>query len=142
MTPARLLRGATVLGQIWRAGHRCAGGWSRSCDCEAPTPFCQAKAKWIALLDSLPSGHVRDWAKRDDGPLFVVEAMTIAELEASGLTVFVLGPQGQPLAFGGPNGTCWQTLRDLMKAPEATDAVAMIQKVFGPRNLAEKTSGH
>lgn len=130
MTPARLLKGAGVLGRIWRDGHRCAGGWSRGCGCAAPTVFCQAKARWINLLDSLPPGHAREWTRTNDGPLFAVEAMTVDEAEASGLTFFVLAADGRRFVFGGQRGTCWKTLRDLRKAPEAGDAVAKIQKVF------------
>lgn len=130
MTPARLVRGAAVLGRIWRNGHRCAGGWGKICGCAAPTVLCQAKARWITLLDSLPPGHAREWTRTHDGPLFVVEAMTVDEAEASGLTFLVSGPDGKRLVFGGARGTCWKTLRDLRKAPEAHDAVVKIQKVF------------
>src|SRR5215467_4686392 len=66
-TEVRLQKGATALGNTWRAGHRCATGWSIAicdlasddasekavekwaCQCEPRTEFCKAKALWFRL---------------------------------------------------------------------------------------------
>jgi hypothetical protein len=94
----RLKNGARLLGQLFRSGQRCAGGWALSC-CSAPvkTTFCRAKYQWHMLANSADRSC-------GSGPWAIVEAMTPAEFDASGLTLTAeiseigtvkVGPKGQ-----------------------------------------------
>src|SRR5204863_3608383 len=55
--PARLKRGAQMLGALWRSNQRCTFGWGVAgheslpivCDCQTETRFCKGKRQWIAL---------------------------------------------------------------------------------------------
>jgi len=54
----RLLRGAKILGALWRSGQKCKLGWNIDgtdpdlvlCRCENPTKFCAAKKQWFQLV--------------------------------------------------------------------------------------------
>lgn len=77
----RLLNGAKLLGQLWRSGVRCGSGWSAGCLCGSPVKFCRAKEQWMRLADK--AGRTVDVASQ----WAFIEAMTIDELEATGLTL-------------------------------------------------------
>lgn len=86
--PARLRNGAKLLGDLWRAGLRCASGWAPSCSClGGKTKFCRAKEQW-ALLAPL----TRNFAV-EDTPFGVVEAMLRPEIEAVGRTLSIETPE-------------------------------------------------
>lgn len=137
--PARLLRGARILGRLWQGGPRCADGWSRRCSCTPKTESCVAKLKWIEMVLDYGPDQLALASWTGDEPYFVIEAMTVSQFEATGLTVRVDIP-GRGIIAIGPKGTCWKTLTDLAQVPEqeedeAWKAVMMIQRMFGPKGV-------
>lgn len=133
--PSRLLRGAEVLGRLWRAGQRCLSGWARICPCPNPTEFCQVKVKWIGLSDEYYGGPPFGLAGHE--PFYVIEAMTVSQWRASGLTAVVEVPGGEKIRVG-VRGTTWKTLVDLAALQDddavlavAVDAVVKLQKSEG-----------
>lgn len=145
MDPAvedRLRKGAEMLGKLFRAGHRCATGWSVkigdfpdnvdpmkaleswTCQCEKKSDFCKAKCQWfkLAMLE------VRDPIEDECGIPFM---MTSEEWDLTKLTMTVplkdmgdvqIGPVGIVTmtdlwkAMGAPEGLK-STLRVLQKFP-------------------------
>lgn len=93
----RLLNGAKILGQLWRAGGRCEEGWA--CGCVRKTSkLCLAKGQWFAL--AVVAGRT---APEQDGPYGLIEMMTVSEFDATGLTIaaelagigtYKIGPRG------------------------------------------------
>lgn len=133
--PRRLATGAGYLGGFWRDGIRCLGGWRMRCPCEKKNDFCQTKARWIELLLELHG----EWPYGVDpsSPFAVIEAMTLSQFDATGLTMLVeIPPARKPIRIG-PRGTSWDTVRDLMSytfpsehLAEALEAVVKIQSVM------------
>jgi hypothetical protein len=117
MLPTRLLRGAGVLGDLWRSGLRCAGGWSPDCPLEAgENDFCVAKKRWIALYLE-HAEHVKldtAWILFPASNRFaVIEAMSVRQFEATGLTALVEVPFSTKPVRVGKKGTDWRTVVDL-----------------------------
>lgn len=136
MIPSRLVKGAEVLGRLWRDGVRCVSQWSGVCPCATPNDFCLSKKKWLALVREYNGGQYPAGLSGAEGFL-VLECMTEAMLTASGLTIVKEVPGARsPIRFGR-NGTCLQTLLDLQALEgtpeygEAVEAVVKIQEVFG-----------
>ncbi len=134
MLPERLRRGAQTLGELWRSGQRCRGGWSGYCDLEEhrieKQPFCIAKARWVGLLKDFYGGWPYELTGRE--PYAVIEAMKLSWFEGSGLTAAVEIPNARcPVKFG-KHGTHWWTLLDLVFAnePEEIEAVIKIQEAM------------
>ena len=129
MLPTRLLRGAEILGNLWRSGVRCSGGWGSACSCPQATDFCTTKDRWVAL-------YVEYVGTKNQGPIDVLQAMSVRQFEATGLTVLVLVPGSEIPIRVGKNGTLWQTISDLGALEGTTDygpalqAVLNIQKVM------------
>jgi hypothetical protein len=126
----RLVKGAGVLGRLWREGGRCDSGWTGFCRCSPKTDFCRAKTRWVSLLLDLHLGWPYDLTGEEE--FAVVEAMTVTAFTASGLTAAVEVPGARrPLRFGR-NGTIWKTLVDLAIAndPTAVEAVVKVQECF------------
>lgn len=124
-TTERIRKGAGILGELWRSGVRCEGGWSAYCPCDdRKTKFCQAKGQWLYLV-----GEVRPNALAQvdhDGEFFVIEAMNASELHATGLTI--RDENGTKI---GPKGTA--SVVDAVyttQAPEAADAVMSVLAAF------------
>jgi len=132
--PGRLLKGAGHLGRLYREGQRCLSGWSRICPCPTPTDFCQVKVKWVALADELYGGPPSSLAGHE--PYYVIEAMTLSQFRASGLTALIELP-GTPVPLRvGAQGTTWKTILDLAALRDddavlavAVDAVMKLQKM-------------
>lgn len=131
----RLRKGAAFIGAQWRAGVRCASGWSGVCSCgPATNAFCRGKMRWVEILlerhKSWPYGVV------PTDPFAVIEAMTVSMFKASGLTALVSAPGASAPWRVGEGGTEWQTIADLgaIEPGEALDqavrAVDLIQKTF------------
>lgn len=100
----RIGMGSAYLGTAWRNGHRCGGGWTGHCGCDAPTPFCQGKLRWVGLLLELHDGQW-PYGLTGDEPFAIIEAMTVDQFEASGLTALVEAPgASRPLRIP-PGGT-------------------------------------
>lgn len=135
--PQRLVKGAAILGRLWREGVRCRSEWSGLCPCAAPTDFCLAKRKWLELVRELHDGKYPHDLSGNEGFL-VLECMDGAAFEASGLTIVKEVPGSRALIRIGREGTSRQTLLDLQeiyeKDPahyaEAVEAVVRIQEVL------------
>lgn len=131
--PGRLLRGAEILGRLWRDGQRCLSGWARICPCPTPTDFCQAKVKWVAINDEYYGGPPFGLAGHE--PYYVIEAMKVSQFRATGLTALVELPGAAESLRIGVKGTTWKTLVDLAALQDddaalavAVDAVVKLQK--------------
>lgn len=111
----RLQKGASILGQLWKSGSRCASGWRLGCSCPEPREFCSAKIKWLGLLKELHGGH--PYGLTGEEQFYMIEAMTLSMVHASGLTVFVEVGGPKPLKLGGhPNN--WAILPELAEMDE------------------------
>lgn len=132
--PGRLLKGAEHLGRLYFEGQSCLSGWSRICPCPTPTDFCQVKVKWVALADELYGGPPHGLAGHE--PYYVIEAMTLSQFRASGLTALIELP-GVPAPLRvGAQGTLWKTILDLAALQDddavlavAVDAVVKLQRI-------------
>jgi hypothetical protein len=129
----RLGTGAGHLAKFWREGVRCGSGWQATCACgPGETPFCRAKAKWVGLLVELHDGKY-PYDLTGSEPFFMVEAMTLQMVKASGLTVLVEVPGARkPIKFGGPVET-WNLLPELAAMdmddwPGVLEAVVLAQE--------------
>jgi hypothetical protein len=132
--PGRLLKGATNLGTTWRAGQRCLSDWSRICPCVAPTDFCQVKRKWIALAEEFYGAPPHGLSGNE--PFYVIEAMTLSQFRATGLTALIELPGAAMPIRVGSRGTTWKTILDLAELQDddavlavAVDAVLKLQKM-------------
>lgn len=115
LIPGRLINGCRTIGDVFRAGGRCANGWSQNCRCSEKSLFCIAKDRWIDLLCELYKVDPVALRAKEDREYFLVEVMTLSQLEATGLTIRVISI-GLPLIRFGPKGTSmretWPTLFD------------------------------
>jgi len=131
MDPAieeRLRKGASILGDCWRAGDRCAFGWSIrmtpmlddedsekaverwACQCETKTKFCKTKAFWLKLA-------LQELRLPDEGPYGVALAMTAAEWDLTGLMMRVEIPEVGPVTIGPKGMTTMAGLLDVSRHP-------------------------
>jgi hypothetical protein len=131
--PSRLLKGAGLLGQLWRDGTRCVSMWSRVCPCSPQNDFCQVKLKWIKLLEEYYDGI--PFGLSGNEPFYVIEAMKVSQFRATGLTALVDVPHASTPIRVGVRGTTWKTLVDLAELQDddavlavAIDAVLKLQK--------------
>ena len=135
--PGRLLAGAKVLGELWRFGSQCRSGWTGICPCDEKTDFCDAKARWLALLEELHGGL--PYGLSGNEGYLVLEAMTKSQFEATGLTIKIARPGDRVPLRIGPKGTDFATIIDLAAIDDdaelavAHDAVVKLQEVFGGR---------
>lgn len=134
MIPARLVKGAAILGQLWRDGVRCRSEWSGVCPCAEPNDFCRSKAKWLGFVREFNDGKYPAGLTGTEGFL-VLECMTEEALMASGITILKAVPGARVPIRVGRNGTCLQTILDLAalegtaEYDEAVEAVVRIQEV-------------
>ena len=131
----RLVKGAQILGRLWREGVKCEASWSMKCPCgEGATAFCEAKIKWIGVLSDHHDG-VWPYGLEGTEPFFVIDAMSRSMFDASGLTMKIDAPLSCQIKIG-PKGVDWSAIRDLtamLDAPdfqEAIEAVVAIQTVL------------
>lgn len=118
----RLVNGAKMLGDLWRDGLRCRGGWRAKCDCEKSTKFCRAKLQWASMAS----------AERGPGifsgtPFEIIEAMTGEEFRASDLTIELEVPEFDRVKVG-PRGDV--SYDDVAKTDVGLRAVVMVLKKF------------
>ena len=135
LIPGRLLKGAGVLGELWRSGIRCpvGGGWM-VCGADHTNQFCDAKRRWVELMEKYLGGRLPFGVKGHE-PYALLEMMTVSMFEATKLTVRVEGPPGRKPIKVGPKGTHWGTISDLGACEgeeqlEAWDAVLLIQETI------------
>jgi hypothetical protein len=131
--PTRLHAGAEVLGRLWKAGQRCLALWGLHCPCgPKATQFCEAKRKWIGLALEYYSGD--PFGLKPDNPYYVIEAVTVSQFKAIGLTASVQLPGAARPIKVGPKGTDWGTIadlasiRDLSECGDALTAVLALQQ--------------
>jgi len=124
----RLIKGAGVLGRLYKSGERCARAWSMDCDCAEPLKdFCKAKRQWVKLfLESPRKGDV------DFGEEFgLIESMTEAELEATGLMLTLEFPELGELKVGPGGQIPWKEFRSFRSyGADALATVATVLKEF------------
>lgn len=133
----RLRKGVAYVGTVWRAGHRCKDGWKGMCNCGTDaTSFCRGKIRFMGLLLEYHGGWPYELSGTED--FAIIEAMTVKEFEASGLTARVELPRVEtPLRIGKKGGAEWMVLFELSLIPAgndeqagAVDAILKIQTVF------------
>jgi len=130
---ARLMKGAAAIGEIRRLGLFCSGGWSAQCPCNPRSDFCDAKYRWLNLVEELHGGP--PWGLTGFEEFYLAEAMTIRQWDATRLNLRILPPTGHDEIRVGPRGTDWRTIRQLAALygtqdyPEALASVVRIQKV-------------
>jgi hypothetical protein len=93
----------------------------------------------VSLYVDYVGGIAPNWLS---GPFGVIEAMTVSQFEATGLTALVEVP-GSPVPIKvGSGGTCWQTILDLCTLHQTPDYDAALQAVIKiQRNSAEDSAG-
>jgi hypothetical protein len=126
--PARLVRGAAVLGRLWRDGIRCVSEWSGICPCPAPSDFCLSKLKWLGLVREFNGGKYPSDLSGTEGFL-VLDCMTEEMLTASGLTILKTVPGARVPIRVGRKGTCLQTILDLAALEGTADYAAAVESV-------------
>lgn len=130
--PQRLAAGAGHLGRMWKEGVRCKSSWKSTCSCGLDqNSFCRTKLKWVGLLVEL-YGIFPDGLTGDE-EYFVIEAMTLSMVKASGLVVLVevLGAR-KPIKMGGALEN-WNLLNELGAmdpddVPGFLEAVVLVQE--------------
>jgi len=126
----RLLRGAEMLGRLWKGDfRRCESGWSPMCSCERRSDFCQAKELWIRL--ALEDGRQID----EFSPMAIIEAMKVSEIKAAGLTLSVQFPSGT-VDVGPTSGMNWDTLLQNMGHPDDLVSVFRVLSIFKGSRVA------
>lgn len=134
MIPSRLVKGAEILGRLYKEGDRCVSEWTGICPCEPKRNFCVAKRKWLDLVLELHGGKYPHGLSGNEGFL-VLECMDQAAFDASGLTILKAIPGARVPIRVGRNGTCLQTILDLQAlegTPDyeiAVECVIRIQEV-------------
>ena len=130
----RLMKGAAALGELRRMGLFCSGEWSGTCPCNPRSDFCDAKMRWLGLVEDLHGGP--PWGLTGFEKFYLFEAMTTKQWDATRLTAKIMPPTGHDAILVGPRGTDWATVKTLSDLygtqdyPEALGAVVAIQKVI------------
>lgn len=124
----RLVNGARILAALFRSGHQCEGGWTFACECAVKTKFCKAKGQWVALMlkQAADPGRSVEVAGADEEYALVV-SMTLAEFNATGLTLEIETASGQRIKVGA-NGTRPETFLEL--DDELLRAMEAVMRVF------------
>lgn len=126
----RLAAGAKFLGDLWRKGIRCEGGWRAlsdrgypDCPCKTKTKFCIAKIQWLLLA-------VSEGRELSEGPFGTLETMTVKELDLSGVTIVadIAGMAG--FQVGSRGSARAQDLVDLARDPKSATTVLSLMKGF------------
>jgi hypothetical protein len=126
----RLVRGAEILGSLWRSGVRCEKKFALTCSCPAPTKFCRAKKLFSDLWKTAVDNGWRrpDWQEiRGDDPHCILFMMNAVEFEATGLNFCVEHPMLGKVKVG-PKGISIRGLKDLSELSETT--MKRIKEIF------------
>jgi hypothetical protein len=92
----RLIKGAGILGDLWRQGNRCGAEWCGICVCITVKSFCLGKKKWLALLREFHGGKYPHGLSGNEGFL-VLECMDREMLQATGLKIVKIVPPARAL---------------------------------------------
>lgn len=128
----RLVRGARVLGRMWREDGPAPCGWEPVCECPTRSRFCIAKMKWAELRLELPD---REEILKITSDYWILEVMTAPMFSATGLDIF-LDIMGEKKLTVGPSGTDLATLERVTEiAPgkerdKARDIVCRMTGIF------------
>lgn len=135
----RLLKGAKLLGDFWRAGERCPDGWDiqdikavqvdgkeavrhRDCVCEKKTRFCLARVFWINL--ALDAGRMPF-----DGEMALPLFMSAEEWDATGL-IYNFDHLEVGLIKIGTGVTSQIPMREFVKICDLPDTMASVLKLL------------
>jgi hypothetical protein len=141
-TEGRLKKGAALLGELWRAGERCAQGWDIrvadipenavnaeesmlgwACACAKPNRFCKSKRHWFKLA-------LCELREVVEGPFGMTSMMNAEEWDLTGLTRKMEFP-GVGVVSIGANGVMLATdLEKLQEAPETLESIVKLLKAF------------
>ena len=127
---SRLMKGAAAIGELRRMGLFCSGEWSGTCPCNPRSDFCDAKLRWLGLVEDLHGGP--PWGLTGFEKFYLFEAMTIGQWAATGLNARILPPTGNDSIRIGPRGTDWKTftqLRDVYGTQEYPELLASVVKI-------------
>lgn len=139
-TRDRMLKGARLIGDFWRAGDRCAEGWrtfevdadpayAAGCACgERSTRFCKAKRQWLVLAKQ----GGRDLSP---DPFGLALAMTASEWDATGLTMRVEFPEVGTVAVGAKGSIPMKELAKL--TTETLPPILLLFKNFPGSQVSE-----
>lgn len=120
---SRLMKGAEILGNLWREGFRCPEGWRAvECSCEPRNKFCKAKKQWVDLA-------LLDGRMLEEGDLGIPFMMTrAAEWDATGLKLRVdIKDHGE--IYIGRGGAI--TMAELARTtPESLPSILKVMKCF------------
>lgn len=134
----RLLKGAQMLGNLWRRGKRCDRGWSlgeadilstvsplvfSGCSCAKPGDFCKARWLWITLA-------LENQQEIADGPFGLAWTMTAAQWDATGLTLVVESEKAGLLRIGSKGTISAAHLRKLADDPQSAISIFSLTRAF------------
>jgi hypothetical protein len=120
----RLMKGARIIGELWRLKERCPKGFApEECACEKKTRFCKAKAQWLGLAFA-------DARESVEGEYDLALMMKGLEWDATGLTL-KWDLEGVGLIHVGSKGNLKMAdLLALMENPESARSVLGLMKSF------------
>lgn len=144
MSHERLVKGAEILGNLWRSGNRCGAAWSVLCVCPTVKSFCLGKKKWLGLLRELHGGKYPHGLSGSEGFL-VLECMDKEMLDATRLTFVKVAPPGRALlriynvenAFGEALKSS-ETMANVRE--EATGPILLLQELWTPAEIPSEAS--
>lgn len=143
----RMRKGAAMLGELWRAGDRCARGWdlqvaaipeeanaeeavaSWACQCPVRNRFCKAKIHWLKLA-------LTELREPIDGAYGLSSMMNAAEWDLTGLTRKMEFPGVGVITIGSNGVMSAADLDKLREAPETLDSVVKLLKAFPKAKIA------
>jgi len=129
----RLVKGAGILGTLWRDGIRCISAWSGICPCYVRNHFCTSKLKWLGLLKELHDGwYPYDLAGYEG--FLILECMDAAMFEASGLKILKTAPGARATIRLYQKENHFQAILDAaqveVRDAEVPGAVVRIQEIM------------
>lgn len=132
----RLLKGARMLGNLWRSKLRCARGWAIEpqdlvpgfavfgpCLCPKKTKFCEARVLWLNL--ALEANQFIE-----SGEHGLADTMTAAQWDATGLTMTVESEKAGTLRLGSKATISAAHLAKLSENPDAAISILALTRAF------------
>jgi len=135
MSHDRLVKGAGILGSLWREGNRGGAAWSGICVCPAVRTFCLGKKKWLGLLRELHEGKYPHDLSGNEGFL-VLECMDEEMLKATGLTIVKVAPPGRALLricnIDNPLGEMLKLAQTRNNGLDESGPIVLMQELWSP----------